>query len=84
MLKHIAALHSRGWYSGDLHVHRATDQTPLLTRAEDIHIAPMTTWWNNRNVWDGVDPPQTLLRNVDATRFFHVMVSEDKGEGGPL
>jgi len=30
----------RGWWSGDLHVHRPVAAIDLLMRAEDLHIAP--------------------------------------------
>jgi len=39
-LKRIANLAADGWYSGDLHVHRAVKDIPLLMRAEDLHVAP--------------------------------------------
>ncbi|MCC6155126.1 MAG: hypothetical protein IT367_15270, partial [Candidatus Hydrogenedentes bacterium] len=41
----------RGWWPGDLHVHRPPEDIELLMRAEDLHIAPVITWWNNRNYW---------------------------------
>jgi hypothetical protein len=29
----------RGWYSGDTHVHRKTEELPNLLRAEDLNVA---------------------------------------------
>ena len=45
-----------GWWSGDLHIHRPPEEIELLMRAEDLHIGPVITWWNNQNVC-GTDKP---------------------------
>ena len=42
-------MNSRGWYSGDLHIHRSPEEMPLLALAEDLNIAPVIT----RHVGDG-------------------------------
>jgi hypothetical protein len=36
-----------GWWSGDLHVHRAPADLPPLMQAVDIHFAPTLTCWND-------------------------------------
>jgi hypothetical protein len=83
-LKRIADLKSEGWWSGDLHVHRALEEIPLHLRAEDLHVAPVITWWNNRNLWAGKEIPADLLVRPDADRLIHVMAGEDEREGGAL
>ena len=50
-LERLVDLAAEGWWSGDLHVHRPVRDIELLMRAEDLHIAPVITWWNNRNPW---------------------------------
>lgn len=36
---------SRGWYSGDTHVHQPLDVLPTLMQAEDLNVAfPLTSW----------------------------------------
>jgi len=36
---------SRGWYSGETHVHRMPDQLPNVMMAEDLNVAlPLTSW----------------------------------------
>ncbi len=83
-LLRIADLAIRGWWSGDLHVHRAVEEMPLHLRAEDLHVAPVITWWNTRNRWrDQSLPPRTLV-TVDGNRFFDVMGGEDEREAGAL
>jgi hypothetical protein len=82
-LKRIADLASEGWWSGELHVHRALADIELLMRAEDLHVAPVITWWNNQNLWTNA-PPKNLLTRFDKDRFYHVMGGEDERNGGAL
>ena len=63
-LARFADLAQGGWYGGDLHVHRPLDQIELLMRAEDLHVAPVITWWNKRNLWKDEKPPEPLLAAV--------------------
>jgi hypothetical protein len=83
-LKRTADMAAKGWYSGDLHVHRSLEQVPLLMQAEDLHVAPVITWWNNVNLWKDRRPPTDLLTRFDGNRFFHAMAGEDEREGGAL
>jgi hypothetical protein len=84
-LERIADLAQEGWWSGELHVHRPVADMEYLMRAEDLHIAPVITWWNNRNEWAGRKqiPEQSLIR-FDQNRYYHVMAGEDEREGGAL
>jgi len=83
-LKRIADLAAEGWYSGDLHVHRPIEQMRLLMRAEDLHVAPVITWWNHRNLWSDRPLPDNPLVQFDGNRFYRVMAGEDEREGGAL
>jgi hypothetical protein len=83
-LARIADLAAEGWYSGDLHVHRAIEGMPLLMRAEDLHVAPVITWWNNSNLWTEWPLPDDPLVRFDGNRYYHVMAGEDEREGGAL
>jgi hypothetical protein len=73
-----------GWWSGDLHVHRSVEDIELLMRAEDLHVAPVITWWNDRNLWSGRALPENPLRQFDKDRFYHVLAGEDERGGGAL
>lgn len=77
-------LAARGWWSGDLHVHRPRDDIELLARAEDLHVAPVITWWNARNEWLQQAPPTPTWRRFERDRFTDVMAGEDEREGGAL
>jgi hypothetical protein len=83
-LERLADLAARGWWSGDLHVHRDLKEIPLHLRAEDLHVAPVITWWNGRNQWEQRPLPDETLVRVDADRYFDVMAGEDEREGGAL
>lgn len=83
-LKRLADLPAEGWWPGDLHVHRPVGDVELLMKAEDLHVAPVITWWNNRNEWAKKGPPADPLVRFDGNRFYHVMAGEDEREGGAL
>jgi hypothetical protein len=82
-LERLVDLAAEGWWSGDLHVHRPVRDIELLMRAEDLHIAPVITWWNNRNPWAKEKPPATPLVRFDHDRFYDILAGE-KREGGAL
>ena len=83
-LNRIANLRDSGWYSADLHVHRAVSDIELLMSAEDLDYAPVITWWNRTNPWTTRAPPESVLRQFDGHRLYHVMAGEDEREGGAL
>jgi hypothetical protein len=83
-MKRLADLPAEGWWPGDLHVHRAVGDVERLMRSEDLHVAQIITWWNNRNAWERQKPPADPLVRFDRDRFYHVMAGEDEREGGAL
>jgi len=83
-LARIADLASHGWWSGELHVHRPIEAVPLLMRAEDLHVAPVMTWWNKTNLWAGRAAPAKQIVRFDGNRYYDVMAGEDEREGGAL
>src|SRR5262249_52051331 len=68
-LKRLVDLASEGWWSGETHIHRPMADIELLMQAEDLHVAPVITWWNNRNKWEGQEPPANRLARFDGNRF---------------
>lgn len=83
-LERLADLAGEGWWSGELHVHRPLDDIELLMRAEDLHVAPVITWWNKRNLWGDRQPPAAPLVRFDDNRWYHALAGEDEREGGAL
>jgi hypothetical protein len=73
-----------GWWSGDLHIHRSPADIELLMLADDLHIGPVITWWNNENAWKDKPLPAEPLVKFDQNRFYRVLAGEDEREGGAL
>lgn len=83
-MQRFVDMKKEGWWSGDLHVHRPLQDIQWLMRAEDLHIAPVITWWNDSNRWSEKSPPDPLLTRFDENRFYHAMAGEDERGGGAL
>lgn len=83
-LHRVANPAETGWWSGEFHVHRPLDQIELLMRAEDLHVAPVITWWNKKSEWTGKPLPEKLTVQFDENRFYNVMGGEDERGGGAL
>jgi hypothetical protein len=83
-LKRLANMPAKGWWPGDMHVHRRLEDIELLMRAEELHIAPVITWWNKQNLWARSPLPQEPLVRFDGNRFYHKLAGEDEREGGAL
>jgi hypothetical protein len=73
-----------GWYSGETHIHRRPQDIETLMLAEDLHVAPVITWWNDRNEYKGKSPPEKLLHKLGEDRYYHLMGGEDERGGGAL
>jgi hypothetical protein len=73
-----------GWWSGDLHIHRPPQDIELLMRAEDLHVGPVITWWNNQDAFKGKPRLEEPLVQFDGNRFYRLMEGEDEREGGAL
>jgi hypothetical protein len=80
----IVDLSQEGWWSGDLHIHRAPADIPLLMLAEDLHVAPVITWWNANRAYAEGQLPDPALKQFDENRFYHLLAGEDERGGGAL
>jgi hypothetical protein len=83
-LRRLADLAAEGWWSGDLHVHRWLDVIGQLMQAEDLHVAPVTTWWNNHGPWATTPLPVKPLMQFSGDRFAYALAGEDERGGGAL
>lgn len=83
-LARLANLAGEGWWSGETHVHRRLEEVELLMRAEDLHVAQITTWWNKANPWAGQPLPPRRPVPFDRSRFYHPLAGEDERDGGAL
>lgn len=73
-----------GWWSGDLHIHRTMEDLPLLMRAQDLHVAPVITWWNDQNAWKNAPLPAEPLVVSGEHYLHHLLAGEDERGGGAL
>jgi hypothetical protein len=75
-------MRERGWWSGDMHVHRPMEDTPLLMDAEDLNLAVVFTMWNRLNLWRDRPLPPDWIRQTAAHRWMTVTNGEDERGGG--
>ena len=83
-MKRFVDMRKEGWYSGDLHIHRPPKDIPLLMQAEDLDIAPVITWWNERHVWKGDEVPDPKPIRTRNGGFYQLLAGEDERGGGAL
>jgi hypothetical protein len=60
MQRHVD-MAAAGWYSGDLFVRRPADQMKLLMLAEDLHLAEVVSWWNDKPESNRPLPAETWI-----------------------
>ena len=84
VLERFVDMKREGWWSGELHIHRRLQDIELLMQAEDLHVAPVITWWNDKDQWSDQPLPEDLVQAFDGNRFYHRMAGEDEREGGAL
>ena len=76
-------MRERGWWSGDMHVHRTMEDTPLLLDAEDLNLGVVFTMWNAQNLWgDRPLPAADWIRQTGDHRWMTVTNAEDERGGG--
>ena len=81
-LSRIINMASKGWWSGELHVHRPAKDIELLMQAEDLHVAPIITWWNRSNKWKNSQIPKTRVVSFERNYFYDLLGGEDERNGG--
>lgn len=57
---------SKGWYSGDNHVHRKLDDIKYLMLADDLNFSSVQTYWNRHPEGDSKTFVDNFLKNVNA------------------
>jgi hypothetical protein len=74
---------ARGWWSGDLHVHRAHSEMSALMEACDLHFAPTITRWNENSNMDAW-PEQKVYRAGDRRAYSIDNCEDERGWGAAL
>ena len=82
-LSRWAHMSTRGWWSGDTHVHRVQEDMEAIMKAADLHLAPTITRWNDGSSLD--QWPQDPIYVLPGDRAYSVNNSEDeRGWGAAL
>jgi hypothetical protein len=76
---HIA---SKGWRSGDFHIHRQPEIAQLLLTAEDVNLGVFFTMWNKQNLWKDKGLPHDPTVWIDSEHLATLMNEEDERGGG--
>ncbi len=76
----------RGWYSGDLHIHRTINELRNIILAEDLNIAPNITVWNNwKYSSDDIRyMPENNILDIDKNHIMSLLTQEDERKGGAV
>jgi len=71
-----------GWWSADMHVHRAPEQVEALALAEDLNLSVVFTMWNARNLWADRELPKDRVMRISPYHLATLMNAEDERGGG--
>ena len=73
-----------GWWSGDLYVRRSPRDIELLMSAEDLHLAEVETWWNDKSDWGSQPLPKQPLVTFNQNCCYHLMAGGCSRAGSEL
>ena len=71
----------KGWWSGDLDIRRAAKDIELLMAAEDLHVAPLVTWWNAPSQHAPSNPPTEAIRRLPENRLCDLLGGQSDAAG---
>ncbi|MEN6605109.1 MAG: CehA/McbA family metallohydrolase [Bryobacteraceae bacterium] len=71
-----------GWWSGDLHVHRASDELIPMILTEDVNLGANFTVWNKRSWWRDKPVPADPVVRADDRHITTLLNAEDERGGG--
>lgn len=72
-----------GWWSGDLDVRRPARDMELLMMADDLHVAEVISWQNDRNLAGNQVPKEPLVR-FDGNRYYQLQAEASTRSGTEL
>ncbi|MGD0655602.1 MAG: hypothetical protein ABSA16_14775 [Thermoguttaceae bacterium] len=83
-LHRFVDMSAEGWWSGDLDVRRPVGDIELLMSADDLHVAEVISWTNDKSQWSGKSPPKQALVRFDGNRYYHLMAGSVSRAGGEV
>lgn len=72
-LHRFTDMSEEGWWSGDLLVRRPARDIEQLMAADDLHVAQVVTWWNDKSEGTGRPASKNPLVHFDKNRWYQVM-----------
>ncbi len=78
-LERFIDMPARGWYSGDIHVHRTMEELPNAMLADDVHVAFPLNYWvrDSREIPSASAPPlEAKVQHVDGTHVIYPINTE--------
>lgn len=83
-LRRFVDMSAEGWWSGDLDVRRPIGDIELLMSADDLHVAEVISWSNDKSQWSAKTPPKQALVRFDGNRYYHLMAGMVSRSGGEV
>jgi len=77
-----AHMASKGWWSGDFHIHRPPEDAKTLLAAEDLNFGVFFTMWHKENYWKDRSLPVNPTVRADSAHMGTLMNAEDERGGG--
>lgn len=71
-----------GWWSGDLHVHRTSEELVPMMLTEDVNLGVNFTIWNKRSWWRDKPVPADPVVRASAHHAMTLLNAEDERGGG--
>ncbi len=82
-LRRFIDMAADGWWSGDLDVRRPARDIELLMEADDLHVAQVVTWRNDKSEWTKKLPEKPIVR-FDGNHYYSLMAGESSRAGTSL
>jgi hypothetical protein len=82
-LRRFVDMAADGWWSGDLDVRRLVRDVELLMAADDLHVAELISWQNDKNPWANQLPTKPWVR-FDGNRYYHLLGGASARSGTEL
>lgn len=73
-----------GWFSADLDVQRQEVELKQLMQAEDLHVTPLITWTNTKNIWEKRPLPKQVVNQFGDSYVYSLMGGQWKLSGNTL
>ena len=81
-LRRFIQMSAHGWWSGDLEVRRPVRDVELLMEADDLHVAQVVTWRNDKDESRAKPASEDPVVCFDGDRYYHPIAGRYAWAGG--